>query len=36
MIDPQVLAFTLVAALMTMSPGPDTMLVVRNALRGGR
>ncbi|HEU0225822.1 MAG TPA: LysE family translocator [Steroidobacteraceae bacterium] len=36
MIDPQVLAFTFVAALMTMSPGPDTMLVVRNALRGGR
>lgn len=36
MIDSQVLAFTLVAALMTMSPGPDTMLVVRNALRGGR
>ena len=36
MIDSQVLAFALVAALMTMSPGPDTMLVVRNALRGGR
>lgn len=36
MIDSQVFAFTLVAALMTMSPGPDTMLVVRNALRGGR
>lgn len=36
MPDPQVLAFTLVAALMTISPGPDTMLVVRNALRGGR
>lgn len=36
MPDPQVLAFALVAALMTMSPGPDTMLVVRNALRGGR
>ncbi|MGQ0429168.1 MAG: LysE family translocator [Gammaproteobacteria bacterium] len=35
-LDPEVLAFTLVAALMTMSPGPDTMLVVRNALRGGR
>ncbi|MGQ0383403.1 MAG: LysE family translocator [Gammaproteobacteria bacterium] len=36
MLDSQVLAFALVALLMTMSPGPDTMLVVRNALRGGR
>jgi RhtB (resistance to homoserine/threonine) family protein len=36
MFDSQLLAFTVVAALMTMSPGPDTMLVVRNALRGGR
>jgi RhtB (resistance to homoserine/threonine) family protein len=35
-LDPQVVAFTFVAALMTMSPGPDTMLVVRNSLRGGR
>lgn len=36
LIDPQVLAFALVAALMTVSPGADTFLVVRNALRGGR
>jgi len=36
MVDSEILAFTLVAALMTMSPGPDTMLVVRNSLRGGR
>lgn len=36
MPDPQVLAFAFVAALMTLSPGPDTMLVVRNSLRGGR
>jgi len=36
MFDSQVLAFTVLAALMTMSPGPDTLLVVRNALRGGR
>lgn len=36
MFDSQVLAFTLLAALMTMSPGADTLLVVRNALRGGR
>ena len=34
--DPQVLAFALIAALMTISPGSDTFLVVRNALRGGR
>lgn len=33
--DPQVLAFALVAALMTVSPGADTFLVVRNSLRGG-
>jgi RhtB (resistance to homoserine/threonine) family protein len=36
MFDSQVLAFTVLAALMTMSPGADTLLVVRNALRGGR
>lgn len=36
LLDPQVLAFTLVAALMTISPGADTLLVVRNSLRGGR
>lgn len=36
MFDSQVLAFALLAALMTMSPGADTLLVVRNVLRGGR
>ena len=36
MFDSQVVAFTLVAAVLTVSPGPDTMLVVRNVLRGGR
>ena len=36
MFDSQVLAFTLIAAALTVSPGPDTMLVVRNVLRGGR
>jgi RhtB (resistance to homoserine/threonine) family protein len=36
MFDSQVLAFTLLAALMTLSPGADTLLVVRNVLRGGR
>ncbi len=36
LLDPQVLAFAIVAALMTISPGADTFLVVRNTLRGGR
>jgi RhtB (resistance to homoserine/threonine) family protein len=36
MFDSQVLAFTVLAALMTLSPGQDTLLVVRNVLRGGR
>ena len=36
MIDGQVLTFTLVAAVLTVTPGADTMLVVRNVLRGGR
>ncbi|MEX1994406.1 MAG: LysE family translocator [Steroidobacteraceae bacterium] len=36
MFDSQVLAFTVVAAIMTMTPGADTLLVVRNVLRGGR
>jgi RhtB (resistance to homoserine/threonine) family protein len=35
-LDPQVAAFALVAALVTISPGADTFLVVRNTLRGGR
>lgn len=30
------MTFIVVAALLTMSPGPDTMLVLRNVLRGGR
>ena len=34
MVDSQVLAFTLAAAALTMAPGADTMLVVRNVLRG--
>ncbi len=36
MIDPQIVAFALAAALLTITPGQDTMLVVRNVLRGGR
>lgn len=30
------LTYVLAAALLTMSPGPDTLLVLRNTLRGGR
>ena len=36
LVDPQVLAFALVAAVLTITPGADTLLVVRNTLRGGR
>jgi len=36
MIDSQIVAFTLAAAVLTVTPGQDTMLVVRNVLRGGR
>jgi RhtB (resistance to homoserine/threonine) family protein len=35
-VDSQVVAFTLAAAALTIAPGPDTMLVIRNVLRGGR
>jgi len=35
-IDSQVLAFALAAALLTVAPGPDTFLVIRNVVRGGR
>src|SRR5438045_274400 len=36
MIDSQIVSFTLAAAVLTMIPGQDTMLVVRNVVRGGR
>jgi len=36
MLDSQVFAFAIVAGLMTMLPGADTFLVVRNSLRDGR
>src|SRR5205085_3323916 len=36
MIDPQIVSFALAAAVLTVTPGQDTMLVVRNVLRGGR
>ena len=36
MVDSQLIAFTLAAAALTIAPGPDTMLVIRNVLRGGR
>lgn len=36
MIDPQILAFSIVAAALTVSPGSDTLLVIRSVLQGGR
>ncbi len=34
-LDPQIFAFTLVALALTLAPGADTLLVLRNVLRGG-
>lgn len=36
MIDSQVAAFTVVAFILTLTPGADTLLVIRNAMLGGR
>jgi threonine/homoserine/homoserine lactone efflux protein len=36
MLDGQVLAFAGVALLLTLTPGPDMALVLRNSIRGGR
>ena len=36
MIDPQVIAFTGIAAVLTVTPGADTMLVMRNVLARGQ
>lgn len=36
MFDAQLAAFALVALALTITPGADTMLVLRNSLRGGR
>jgi RhtB (resistance to homoserine/threonine) family protein len=34
--DPQIIAFAIIAGLLTMSPGADTMLVIRNVVARGR
>ena len=35
-IDPQVVAFTIIAGLLTLTPGADTMLVMRNVMARGQ
>lgn len=36
MIDPQVIQFSIAVAILTMTPGNDTVLVLRNAAGRGR
>jgi threonine/homoserine/homoserine lactone efflux protein len=35
LIDPQILAFAGLAALLTLSPGADTLLVIRSVISRG-
>jgi|SoiMetStandDraft_2_1073263.scaffolds.fasta_scaffold121946_1 RhtB (resistance to homoserine/threonine) family protein len=35
-LDPQIVAFTTIAGLLTLTPGADTMLVMRNVMARGR
>ncbi len=35
-IDPQIIALAAIAGLLTMTPGADTMLVIRNVMMRGR
>ena len=35
-VDSQVIAFAVIAALLTVTPGADTMLVLRNVIARGR
>jgi threonine/homoserine/homoserine lactone efflux protein len=36
MVDPQILAFTGIAALLTLTPGADTMMILRSAFARGQ
>ena len=36
MVDPQVVAFTGIAALLTITPGADTMMILRSVFARGQ